>query len=410
MLDRFYSMWSDRYALAALRDRLWQLTAAALLLIFLTSCSIPRVAAEDRLFLNLSLDFLGQYQLPQSSFEKVPLGAISGIAYDRSSSSLSGKPGFRFYGVSGDPGLDAPPRFYTLRLELNSSESEEMAIGEVEVEGVTFLKNKEGEFFSTGEVYPEGIVLSPRETVFVASVGKSDRRVPSSVGEFELNTGKLFGSLPLPERYFPREIDSEADKKEPRGVRDGRGFDALTLDPTTFSPDGLDPFRLFVGVESPLLQDDDGSSPGKLRVLHYAIADRASLLVSENFYQLDGMESRADSSLVDLVALGKGGYFLSLERSGAESRQSDRFFEIFSGDATDTNRVVSLKQESPGIKPLRKKLLLDLAEVPLTGGNLTGMTLGPHFPDGSQSLVVVSNEQIGDRIVNQFLLFRLVQN
>ncbi len=423
MLDRFKLICGDR--LAVWRDRLWQLTTLGLLLIFLTSCTIPRLAPEDRIFLNLSLDFLGEYQLPQSTFEEVPVGGISGIAYDRNNGSVSGKPGFRFYGVSGDvarPSKDsdsdvadaegqragkyAPPRFYTLRLALTSPESEEIGIAEVEIENVTFLKNKDGEFFSTGKLYPEGIVLSPRKTVFIASVGKSDRLIPPLVGEFELDTGNLFASLPVPDRYLPEAADGD----EPVGVRDGRGFDALTLDPTTFSPDGLDPFRLFVGVESPLLQDDDGSGGGKLRVLHYAIADRASLLISENFYPLDEtLELNADSSLADLVALDKGGYFLSLERSGGLSGNSS-IFEIFSGDATDTSRIVSLKEESPGIKPVRKKLLLDLAELGLTGENLTGMTLGPHLPDGSQSLVVVSNEEIDGAAVNRFLLFRLVES
>jgi len=408
MLDRFKSICGDR--LAVWRDRLWQLTTLGLLLVFLTSCTVPRVAPEDRVFLNLSLDFLGEYQLPQSTFEEVPLGAISGIAYDRDNGSVSGKPGFRFYGVSDDSGEYAPPRFYTLRLALTSPESQEIGIAEVEIENVTFLKNKNGEFFSTGKLYPEGIVLSPRETVFVASVGKSDRNVPPLVGEFDLNTGNLFASLPVPDRYLPEAADGD----KPVGVRDGRGFDALTLDPTTFSPDGLDPFRLFVGVESPLLQDDDGSGGGKLRVLHYAIADRASLLVSENFYPLDEtLQSSADSSLADLIALDKGGYFLSLERSGGLSGKGSFFgsvFEIFSGDATDTSRIVSLKEELPGVKPVRKKLLLDLAELDLTGGNLNGMTLGPHLSDGSQSLVVVSNEEIDGAVVNRFLLFRLIES
>ncbi|NEP44046.1 MAG: hypothetical protein F6K35_34415, partial [Okeania sp. SIO2H7] len=54
MLDRF-----DFSSLAVGRDRLWRLATVGLLLIFLTSCAVPRVAAEDRVFLNLSLDFLG---------------------------------------------------------------------------------------------------------------------------------------------------------------------------------------------------------------------------------------------------------------------------------------------------------------------------------------------------------------
>lgn len=410
MLDRLNLIWGDRSFLPAWRDRLRQLATVALLLIFVTSCTVPRLVAEDRVFLNLSLDLIAEYHLPQSTFAEVPVGAISGIAYDRNSGSFSGKPGFRFYGVSDDSGEYAPPRFYTLRLALNPPESQEMGIAEVEIENVTFLKNRDGELFSTGKLYPEAIVLSPRGTVFVASVGKSDRGIPTLVGEFELNTGKLFSSLPIPDRYFPLEVDEEVETDEPRGVQNLQGFDALTLDPTSFSPGGLDPFRLFVGVKSPLLQDDDANAEAKLRVLHYAIADQASLLVSENFYPLDNtLKSNSNSSLVDLVALGKGGYFLSLERSGHLSGKGS-FFEIFSGDATDTSRVVSLKEELPGIKPVRKKLLLDLAETDLTGGNLTGMTLGPHLPDGSQSLVVVSNQKVDGRVETRFLLFRLVES
>ncbi|HEY9660285.1 MAG TPA: endonuclease/exonuclease/phosphatase, partial [Allocoleopsis sp.] len=48
---------------------------------FLSGCSLPQVRAEDRLFLPLSLDFLGSYALPRQDFEGTPVGGLSGITY-----------------------------------------------------------------------------------------------------------------------------------------------------------------------------------------------------------------------------------------------------------------------------------------------------------------------------------------
>ena len=440
MRNRFEWLRGDREALRR-QHPLWRLvTIAVLVLAFLTSCAVRQVTPEDRIFQNLSLDFLGEYELSESSFQGMPVGGISAIAYDGGSISSYGKPGFRFYAVSQDSSKwerfaehpeNGSPRFYTLRLDVNSSPSASIRIEQVEIEEVTFLRNLDGELFPKGEIYPEGIGLSPRNTVFVASAGKSDRHLLPFVGEFDLKTGELLRTLPIPERYLPDEVDGKQ-----LGVQDGFGFDTVTLDRTSFSPGGVDPFRLFAAIELPLLQDRDGDAQSKLRMLHYAIADRASLLVSENMYLLDGMpESKERNALVDLVALGKGGYFLSLERSvprpdetslrvvGDAERQEvvadaerqqldasgygDRIFQVFTGNATDTSRIASLKGELPGVQPVKKKLLLDLAEVHIALGNLAAMTLGPRLPDGSQSLVVISNEDLGDRVRNSFLLFRL---
>ncbi|TVQ07718.1 MAG: endonuclease/exonuclease/phosphatase, partial [Leptolyngbya sp. DLM2.Bin27] len=55
----------------------------------------------------------------------------------------------------------------------------------------------------------------------------------------------------------------------------------------------------------------------------------------------------------------------------------------------------------------RKQLVLDFADTPLAVDNLEGMTLGPRLPDGSQSLIVVSDNNFeGDR-ATQLLLLRL---
>jgi hypothetical protein len=56
---------------------------------------------------------------------------------------------------------------------------------------------------------------------------------------------------------------------------------------------------------------------------------------------------------------------------------------------------------------VKKKLVLDLSTLDIDLDNLEGMTLGPRLPDGSQSLLLVSDDNFTDEQMTQFLLFRL---
>jgi len=53
---------------------------------------------------------------------------------------------------------------------------------------------------------------------------------------------------------------------------------------------------------------------------------------------------------------------------------------------------------------VRKKLLLDLSELGIPLYNLEGMTLGPRLPDGSQSIVLVSDDSFDEAQKTQFIL------
>ena len=101
---------------------------------------------------------------------------------------------------------------------------------------------------------------------------------------------------------------------------------------------------------------------------------------------------------------------LSLERSFGFSGFGAKIFQVIIGNATDTSGIASLKGNLGQIEPLKKKLLLDLSELGIELDNLEGMTLGPVLPDGSRSLVLVSDDNFRDEQVSQFLLFRLVED
>ncbi|MEY3867883.1 MAG: esterase-like activity of phytase family protein [Microcoleaceae cyanobacterium] len=371
--------------------------------------SFPRdaiaLAFPDRTFLNLSLEFLDEYELPKMTYEGTKVGGLSAITYDPKSYNADSH-SFKMYALSDDSGYINPPRFYTLNVQLESPDHGKIGINKVTVEGVTFLKNEKGETFPPKFLNPEGIALSPRNSVFISSEGISDVGVkPLMLGEFDLKTGQIQESFPIPTRYLP---DAEGDKQT-GGIVNNLGFESLTLDRESFSPGGRDPFRLFTAVESPLVQDKD-TREGRNRFLHYLIVDKDPQLVAEHFYPLDRVSS-IFHGLTDLLALGKGGHFLSLERSFGLKGFQAKIFQVAIAGATDTSRVESLKGELNTVKPMAKKLLLDFNQLDIAIiDNLEGMTLGPRLADGSQSLILVSDDNFRPEQKNQFLLLRVKSN
>lgn len=372
-------------------------------MLLLAGCTLPQVSAEERLFLDLSLDFLGEYQLPTDRvFRDTPVRGLSALAYDRQEN--------RFYVLSDDRSEFAPSRFYTLKLNL-SNDSGEVAIAGVEIEKVTTLLGEDGEPFAQGTIDPEGLALSPRQTVFISSEGVASDGIPPFIDEFDLATGAWQQRLPIPERYLPKTVEDQ-----PQGVQNNLGFEALTLNPGGFSTTWLEPFRLFAATEAELEQDrqtltsDETQAPERpnySRFLHYLIGNELPVLIAEYLYPNDSPPLLTVNGLTELVVLDQGGHFLSMERSFGVAGAGARIFELATGGATDTSGIPRLSGDLSGIEPIRKRLLLDLADLGIPLDNLEGMTLGPQLPDGSQSLLLVSDDNFNSEQFTQFLLFRL---
>ncbi|MBE9181791.1 esterase-like activity of phytase family protein [Oculatella sp. LEGE 06141] len=372
------------------------------LMLVLNGCSLPQVSAEERIFLNLSLEFLDEYQVaPTATVADTPVRGLSALTYDRQND--------RFYVLSDDRSERSPARFYTMKLVLDSSNPEQVGIADAVFENVTVLSQANGEPYTAGTIDPEGIALSPRQSVFISSEGIPSQNWPPFVNEYDLETGRLQNSLPIPTRYLPNEVD-----EQPVGVQENLGFEALTLNPGGFSPNWLEPFRLFTATESSLHQDrtiappDDESASARIRLLHYLVGEDVPTLISEHAYLLDpDPDGAIANGLTELVVLDQGGHFLSLERAFGWTGIRARIYQIATGGATDTSSIPSLGGDISGITPIRKRLLLDLADLDLPLDNLEGMTLGPQLPDGSYSLILVSDDNFNDAQFTQLLLFRL---
>jgi hypothetical protein len=380
--------------------------AIALFLTFtLTSCTITPVKAEDRIFLDLKLDFLGEYRLPKMQFAETTVGGLSGIVYDRQLD--------RFYAISDDRSERNPARFYTLKLKLNPSATlPDSLIQSVEVEKVTTIKNAEGQPFAKGTIDPEGIALTPRQSVFISSEGVTKDGVNPFVNEFDLVTGEQRSAISIPDRFLPKAGES------PTGVRDNQGFESLTLSAVGFaSGQQLEPFRVFTANESALVQDLPPNFPpdtlppvsAPVRVLHYLVGEEAAstMLISEHVYLLDQPPPEAQNQgVTELLVLDQAGHFLSLERSFGAGFGA-KLFQMAMGGANDTSGFEAFPEGIGGITPIRKELLLDLAELGIPLDNLEGMTLGPQLADGTQTLLLVSDDNFNDLQATQFLLFRL---
>ncbi|MEO1523153.1 MAG: esterase-like activity of phytase family protein, partial [Cyanobacteria bacterium J06633_2] len=231
-------------------------------------------------------------------------------------------------------------------------------------------------------------------------------------------------SFPIAERYLPQTIDGVAS-----GVQDNRGFEALTLSAAGSGVGRIEPYRVFAAVEEPLLQDvpvgaadpteatdsetglaesPEPEAPAPGRILHYIVSDTQSTLIAEHLYMIEPKPFGAfTNGLVEMLSIDQAGHFLSLERSFGINGSGAKLFQVAIANATDTSQMSQVGSNVETIQPVQKRLELDLLDLDIYLDNLEGMTLGPRLPDGSQSLILVSDDNFNDEQITQWLLFRV---
>ncbi|MBE9031464.1 esterase-like activity of phytase family protein [filamentous cyanobacterium LEGE 11480] len=368
--------------------------------LLVTGCSLPEVSAESRLFAPVALEFVDSYTLPKNAAPDV--GGLSGLAYDRQKGL--------FYAVSDDRSNYAPARFYTLKPQMGKDSAGQSRIQKIDVIATTTLKSQNGAAYERGKIDAEGIVLSPRGTVLIASEGNADNGLPPSVSEYDLTTGKWLKSLPLPATYVPQEKDDQD-----LGIQNNKGFESLAINTDATA----DLFRIFVAVENPLEQDQTILPPetadeqtelpkDRLRMMHYALISGRTDLVGEYVYELDpGPIGTIENGLSDILSIDNAGRFFALERSLGLTGFNAKIYQFTFAGARDVQTLESLQGLPEDWSPVQKRLMLDLSTLGVTIDNVEGMTLGPKLADGSRSLWIVSDDNFDEDQVTQFLLFRL---
>ncbi|MGA0198645.1 MAG: esterase-like activity of phytase family protein [Prochlorotrichaceae cyanobacterium] len=383
---------------------LWGGLLSLLLLWGTTGCALVGGSATERVFLDLSLNLLDRYELPPQNFEDTTIGGLSALVYDRQ--------GDQFYALSDDR---AHPHFYTLKIPLNLEEpdspeatAQKLQINAIEPIAVTLLKTTEGEPWPANTLDPEGIALSPQGSLWVSSEGVYATDTPPQILEFDRESGATLRSLPIPPE-FAISIDPET-RRQQTGVQSNLGLESLTLSPTGSSASAQEPVRLFTLNESPLLQDLDLSMAeegGRLRLLHYYLAEGPPLLIAEHLYSLETVPLALVNGVSELLALDNNGHFLSLERSLTPFGLKVKLFQIAIAGASDVSKQPALQGALANVKPIQKQLLLDFSTLTIPGSNWEGMSWGPRLPDGSPSLILMSDNNFDSAEMNEFLLFQV---
>ena len=270
---------------------------------------------------------------------------------------------------------------------------------------------------------PESIARAPNGNLFVSTEGIVARepRIAPTIAEYQPD-GKFVRFLPVPDKFVP-----EAAGPQTQGIADNLAFESLAV-----SPDGS---RVFTATEAALVQDgtppsvDEGSLA---RILEIGVEGDSADVVREYIYPVEPLTLPDDfepvageNGLVELLALSNT-ELLALERNfvrggtaaAPRRRNLIRIFRVSLQDATDVAEIFSLTGSSgivpAELVPAEKELLIDLDEI--TSGlspeypeldNFEGLCWGPMLPDGSPSLIVVSDNNFNPWQRTSFLLFRI---
>jgi hypothetical protein len=172
---------------------------------------------------------------------------------------------------------------------------------------------------------------------------------------------------------------------------------------------------LFTATENALIQDGSEAKPNTsspCRILQYNLVTKQ--LEKEFLYQTEPVTPLLDiskhfaSGLPDLLAVDNRGNFLSLERAFTGLGFYIALFQVSLEEADDIHNIDSMKQaDTKNIKPVQKKLLLDLRKLDVLLDNIEGLTFGSKLPDGQPSLILVSDNNFNSLQRTQILAFRL---
>ncbi|PAX52593.1 esterase-like activity of phytase family protein [Brunnivagina elsteri] len=350
------------------------------------------------LFTNLSssaieitgIDFIGETTFPSSTtFQNTPFGGLSGITYDEEKQL--------YYAISDDRSEKAPARFYSLKIDLSKGKLRDGGVVPV---GVKLLLNEKNQNFARGTVDTEGIALSKGESVFISSEGDASQLINPFVKEFSLVSGKEISNLPIPDKFLPT-----SDGK--KGVRNNLALENLTITP--------DKQYLFTASENALIQDGTEAKSGvptSCRILRYNLEtrqpDKEYLYKTEAVKPLINLTGKYAQGLPDLHAIDNQGHFISIERAFTGLGFGISLFQVSLEGATDISNINSLLDTNiKDIKPVQKKLLLDLRKLDVLLDNIEGLTLGSKLGDGQPSLILVSDNNFQSIQRTQFLAFKL---
>ncbi|GAA0507836.1 3-phytase [Saccharopolyspora subtropica] len=343
---------------------------SALLALALLAGAAPPAAATPG-----EVRLVGETTLPHAlQFDGTTVGGLSGIDYHpRTGEWLL---------ISDDPSDHQPARSYTARIDG----------GQVRLTGTRPLLRPDGTTYSEGSVDPEDVRWDPLSSdLWWTSEGQRGAQlIDPSIRRADTD-GAATGELPLPANL--------------RMAPDAGPKHNEALEGLTFADGGT---RVVTAMEGPLLQDGESPTVDHGALSRITVQSRSGRVLAQYAYPLDPVFAEsptggfANNGVSGLLA-DRGGRYLVMERSFVTGvGNSIRIYRVDPRGATDVQDVDSL--QGAGVRPVRKELLVDLADLGLrTVDNVEGLTWGPRLPDGSRSLVLVSDDNFSPQQTTQVI-------
>lgn len=309
------------------------------------------------------VDFLGfSDALNKRTYEGTAVGGLSALAYQGSRDT--------YYGlVDNGPTPASEARFYTLRIPVKERP------GKPEILAVTTLSDADGQPFTASNFDGEGLAPTRGGDLLASS------ETEPSIRRFSTD-GELLDGLPVPRKF--------------RVAPEGQAQPNQTFESLALAPSGR---GLFTAVEGPLAPDvQTAGGENRIRILRYEGRGKDGFRPVEEFFYL----TEPGQGVVEIVALSED-ELLVLER-GFRSGVGNtvRVFRVSLEGAGDVSDEPSLA--APGLEPVEKELLVDVADCPSGGATTPGtqqnplldnyesLTLGPRLSGGRRSLLLQSDD------------------
>lgn len=366
-------------------------TCCAVALAFASSAQSTRIQG---------VRFLDVYTVPnETMFADTPVGGLSGIDYDTRTDT--------YYLICDDRSALKPARYYKASIKLMGTRIDTVIFKEkIDLFGPDGKPYQPIKADPKHTVDPEGLRYNPiaNQVVWVSEGERIVSTKDTVLVDPEIiltRNGKYVDRFPLPEnvRMTPREY----------GARQNG-----TLEAVTFADDYN---TLWVALEEPLYQDgpraDVEESRALVRFFRYDIATRKN--TAQYAYDLEPVahspilpSAFRVNGITDILDAGAN-QLLVLERSFSTGRLpcTVKIFLADLSSGTNVKDIAALK-DNTAIRPVNKKLLLDMDTLTTHVDNVEGMTWGPMLPNGNRSLLLVSDNNFQGFQKTQVFLLEVV--
>jgi hypothetical protein len=372
------------------------------LLVALYACSPAKKSAVDAPSFNAgSLKLLSEYVVPHNlPFKGTTVGGLSGIDYDIDKDV--------YYLICDDRSAINPARFYTAKVHISNNR-----IDSVSFIAVTNLQQPDGNVYPDSKQNPSGTPDPealrydlPNKRMIWSSEGEriirgKDTVLANPSISIVSPEGKFIDTFPL-----PANLRMHAIEKGPRqnGVLEGMSF-------------GEGYRSLYVNVEEPLFEDGSRAetTPNDAWIRIYRFDTKSKKNTAQYAYKLDPVAYPATpetafkvNGIPDILYTGNDKMII-LERSYSTGRLACTI-KIFLADLKDAENIISNPslRQTPPVKPVLKKLLLNMDALGIYVDNVEGITFGPTLPNGHRTLLLVADNNFVALEKTQFFLFELI--